>query len=252
MKNAIKTLGVDKVKDLVKKFADELEIPPHLHIEYVLNVCIIKSGLAPDINKKRDKKLSAEDCVKEWVKKFAQGYRKRISQKQAKPPQTKADTAVIRIIQKVAGCRAVGATHIMYAHRLGMSAENILGHLLEEFLFKKLAPAGWVMAWGSTITAVDFCNSAGEVLQVKNRDNTENSSSNKVRAGNEEISLWVRGNSKAGSTNWDDLKDLLHLPADIEGLSEDDFLKFIDAVLKNNPKVIALDSDSPYIKKGKK
>ena len=252
MKNAIETLGADKVKDLVNKFAKELKIPPHLHIEYALNVCIIKPGLAPDINKKREKKLSAEGCVKEWVKKFAQGYGKCISKQQAKPPQTKADTAVVRIIQKVAGCRAAGATRIMYAHRLGMSAENILGHLLEEFLFKKLASAGWVMAWGSTITAVDFCNSAGEVLQVKNRDNTENSSSNKVREGNEEISLWVRGNSKNGSTNWVDLKDLLHLPTDIKGLNEDGFLKFIDDTLKKNPNIIALDSDSPYIKKGDK
>ena len=45
-----------------------------------------------------------------------------------------------------------------------MSAENILGILLEEFLFEKLSPAGWAMAWGETVKHVDFCHKDGRLL----------------------------------------------------------------------------------------
>lgn len=250
MKNAIEKLGKQKVASLVKKFSKEFKIPKDLHIDYVLNACIAKPGLAPDMNKKRKKKLSEDECVRAWVKKFSDGYENRISQHSSKPPATKADTAVTHIIKKVTNCKEEDANKIIFAHRLGMSAENILGLLLEEFLFKKLSKAGWVMAWGSTISHVDFCNANADVLQIKNRDNSENSSSKTVRDG-EVIFLWVRGNSKTGETNWAQLKTLLQLPQTVTGLNEKNFEKYIEKILGDNPRILALDADNPWIKQGK-
>jgi carbonic anhydrase len=65
------------------------------------------------------------------------------------------------------------------------------------------------------------------VLQIKNRDNTENSSSSAIRNGTQ-IQKWFRSFSKKGGTNWDNLPELM------QGydLSESDFVAFVETYLK--------------------
>lgn len=67
-----------------------------------------------------------------------------------------------------------------------MASENIVGDLLERYLAEKLEPCGWIWCSGTSVKAVDFIHYDNEkdewgLLQVKNRDNTENSSSSKIR-----------------------------------------------------------------------
>ncbi len=73
----------------------------------------------------------------------------------------------------------------IYGHRIAMSAENLLGRLLEAYIADKIEPYGWIWCSGQIIFATDFikCNDAGQwfCLQVKNANNSENSSSSQIR-----------------------------------------------------------------------
>ena len=112
-------------------------------------------------------------------------------------------------------------------HRKAMAAENLLGGLLERYITARLEPYGWVWCCGNTVRAVDFLSAdLSFALQIKNRDNSENSSSSSIRHGTD-IQKWFRVFSKTGKTNWQ------RFPAQIEPeLSEEEFYGFI----RNYPK----------------
>ncbi|MGA9379990.1 MAG: SinI family restriction endonuclease, partial [Phormidium sp.] len=73
----------------------------------------------------------------------------------------------------------------IYGHRIAMSAENLLGRLLEAYIADKIEPYGWIWCSGEIVFATDFIKCSGEgkwiCLQVKNADNSENSSSSQIR-----------------------------------------------------------------------
>lgn len=251
MKNAIEALGGEKVYKQIMTISRTMNVPASLHIDYVCNVCCGNPEIAPDMNKGKKKNLlSVEECMKVWVEKFLHGYNERISQRTSKMPGTVPDTAVDIIIKiGLAKLSDKQVSEIIYAHRLGMSAENILGLLLEEFLFEKLSPAGWVMAWGETVKHVDFCHQDGRLLQIKNRNNSENSSSSKVRDG-KPIKKWFRVNANNGKYQWEKLSKIVG--PSVVGLNEEEFQKFITRTLKQNPAALAIEPQSPWISfKGK-
>jgi len=62
-----------------------------------------------------------------------------------------------------------------------------------------------------------------ENVQIKNSDNSENSSSKKVRKGTP-IKMWFRRFSKKYVYNWEEL----HVLMGSTDLSEENFLKFLD------------------------
>ena len=85
-------------------------------------------------------------------------------------------------------------------------------------------------------------------MQLKNKFNTENSSSSKVRTGtkiqkwNRLINKRVSGSNKAQS-NWPALQEIVYFQAEIDPeskneLSEVEFGKFLDYVSKKNPSII--------------
>ena len=115
-------------------------------------------------------------------------------------------------------------------HRLGMAAENILGSLLEEYISIHVQDHGWYCCWGNTVRHVDFCSKVGGLLQIKNRSNSENSSSNKVRAGTD-IVRWFRIDAASGETYWERLCQI----SGSQDLSEVGFKTFIQNTLKTNP-----------------
>lgn len=90
-----------------------------------------------------------------------------------------------------------------------MTIEGMVGNLLEEYLATILHPYGWYCCWGSTIDAVDFCKEDGSLLQVKTSNNSENSSSIRVRNGTE-IRIWFRRFfNKANTFNWVALNEII-------------------------------------------
>ena len=118
-------------------------------------------------------------------------------------------------------------------HRLSMAAENIVGDLLERYIASQLEPHDWVWCSGSVVKKVDFLGvksghaSKWTALQIKNRDNSENSSSSSVRDGTQ-IEKWFRTFSRTGKTNWENFPKVgVHA-----ALSEEAFQDFARAYLR--------------------
>jgi len=116
-------------------------------------------------------------------------------------------------------------------HQASMAAENKVGDLLELYLAEQLEPAGWFRCCCNIIKGVDFLKPGNPVilLQVKNRDNSENSSSATIREYLREhgcpveIVKWYRCKSADGTTCWQDFPG----NADESLASEEGFRKFI-------------------------
>ena len=95
-------------------------------------------------------------------------------------------------------------------HKKAMGAENAVGFYLEYYIASVLEKYGWTWCAGSIVDKVDFFkirhNGVPILIQIKSRDNTENSSSMKVREGTP-ILKWYRLESKTGRTCWEDFPD---------------------------------------------
>lgn len=116
-------------------------------------------------------------------------------------------------------------------HQMAMNAENIVGNLLEEYIHSVGRSFGWVKCFGETVEATDFLKKgAGKWLlyQIKNRDNSENSSSKKARKVVKdreglEIEMWFRCKARTGETNWANFPDQILR----SHLSESGFREFV-------------------------
>ncbi|MEH1862970.1 MAG: SinI family restriction endonuclease [Nostoc sp.] len=206
-------------------------------VKTVLSVCCDSPTLFPEITSWS----SNEDYITKWLKKYFGGYKNRPSKRTSKKIGTVSDKILDTIISvRLPTLSTDGINHIKYAHRLSMSAENILGLLLEEYLAEKLSFYGWYCAWGETINKVDFCTKKGELLQVKNRSNSENSSSSSVREGTI-IRKWHRVNAQNGAYYWKELNQLIGCA----NFSEEDFAAFVRQTIAENPAAFYVE-DSNY------
>ena len=181
-------------------------------------------------------------AIAKWLLRYHRGKEHRASKRLSKPPGTIADP----IIEEIIGARLSTLTagdlkKINYAHRLGMSAENILGLILEEYLADNLESHGWCCAWGETVKSVDFVHVDGRLLQVKNRSNSENSSSSAIRQGTE-ILKWHRIDANDGSFFWASLNEI----CGINSLSEASFIRFVRSTIKKNPDCLAIERKNTW------
>lgn len=203
----------------------------------ILKACYKNPGLSPSL-----KASTPEQLAGSWLRKYNNSYENRISRRIAQAPGTVADPIVNIIINaRLTGLTRDHLEQIKYAHRLSMSAENIQGLLLEEFLAEKLSDYGWYCCWGESMRHVDFCNVDGSLLQVKNRSNSENSSSSRVRI-NQPIEKWYRVDAKTGSYRWSYFNDKY----DTDSFSEENFVEFVRQVLFSNPSALAIEEDNPW------
>lgn len=227
MKKAIATLGHRKTKSIIKKVEKESRIPNHLHIDYIFKAICNDSGLAPDITLLPGcENLSDEERIKKWVNGFFDAYNTCHDRCLIKETQTIPDKALEVLLGAFYEWTNDELQNAINAHRIAMSSENIIGYILELFLAEKLKKYGWVMAWGNTVAHVDFCSKNGKMLQIKNRYNSENSSSRKVREKHK-IDLWYRIKS-SGKDNWEKLYKIIGNQASITSeLNEDKFLQYI-------------------------
>jgi len=120
-------------------------------------------------------------------------------------------------------------------HFLFMSAENRNGTILEEYLAQVLEPYGWIWCAGSSYRAIDFCYLGKNpiLLQVKNKYNTENSSSSAIRLGTT-IQKWNRLKRPRAKEpnktipNWDVLQKIVKADTELASqLSEEAYLNYI-------------------------
>ena len=151
-----------------------------------------------------------EDGLKILAERYFPSYRK--SDFPA-VPGTVPDEMVSIVMQEAYGYTAKQCEHIKIEHQHSMCAENCVGALLERYLDSILRQQGWHWCCGDFVKAVDFIriNTDGTwlALQIKNRDNSENSSSSAIRNGTP-IQKWFRSFSKSGETNWGNLPALMH------------------------------------------
>ncbi|WP_241522083.1 SinI family restriction endonuclease [Chimaeribacter californicus] len=142
-------------------------------------------------------------------------------------PNTIPDEMVGVVLQTTFDISPEKLSEIKDTHALSMGAENIIGDLLERYLAHELEPHGWIWCSGTVVKAVDFIKwEEGEnkwkMLQVKNRDNTENSSSSAIR-NNTDIIKWFRTFSKKIGSNWERFPD----EVSTKHLSEEKFRDFV-------------------------
>lgn len=147
-------------------------------------------------------------------------------------PATVPDTMVSVILNSHFDIHKDKLENAKELHSLSMSAENIIGDLLERYIASVIEDKGWVWCSGSTVKAVDFIkpptkdDNKWHFLQVKNRDNSENSSSSAIRLDTP-IVKWHRTFSKTGLTNWEAFPDI----GVSDSLSENDFIDFVKVYL---------------------
>ncbi|MBF2089735.1 MAG: SinI family restriction endonuclease [Synechococcales cyanobacterium K44_A2020_017] len=213
---------------------DQLFLEAH---RTILTACYRNPGLSPPLKAKTPELLATA-----WLKRYNDSYEHRISRRISQPPSTVADPIVSVIIHaRFTELTTAHLEQIKYAHRLSMSAENIQGLLLEEFLAEQLADYGWYCCWGESIRHVDFCNIDGSLLQVKNRSNSENSSSSRVRI-NQPIEKWYRVDARTGSYRWSYFNDKYNT----DRFSEENFVAFVQQVLHSNPEALAVETNNPW------
>jgi hypothetical protein len=151
--------------------------------------------------------------------------------KKPKPPETVTDRIVEMVLQQWFEHPQEKLEDISRTHKDAMGAENIVGDLLERYLANRLEPVGYVWCSGSVVKKIDFIrvfSSKVELLQIKNRSNSENSSSKSVRDGTN-IRMWFRAFSHKDVFNWDNFPDERNKLL----LSEDGFRKFVTGYLRS-------------------
>lgn len=240
LKQALQNLGVERSTATAKRIADELGVNWSAGAGVVFQAIIDDFERVPgNIGGSRD---DEESVIRKWLLKYQGGENSRASLRTSNPPGTVADPIIEEIVgSRISRLSAKDLNKITYAHRLSMSAENILGLLLEEYLAVNLQDYDWFCAWGETVKSVDFVHKDGRLLQIKNRSNSENSSSSTVRQGTK-IEKWFRIKADRIEYMWNGLNEI----CGTTHLSESSFTSFVRKTLTENPGCLAVEESSPW------
>jgi len=243
---AIESLGPSDAKSIAQEIAAEIEIPYETEAAFVFEEILrCDDSIPKPLGARTD---NERDVIKKWLLKYKRGRDCRPSLRTTAPSNTTPDEVIEDILtSKMQGLDEQDLEKIYFAHKVGMSAENILGSLLEEYLYNIFRELHWHCAWGSTVKSVDFVHEDGRLLQIKNRSNSENSSSRKAR-DNTSIQLWYRIDSDTGVTYWGQLCDLIGVinESDRGYLSEEPFREFVRNTIAANPNCIFVDEENPW------
>jgi len=173
------------------------------------------------LSKKKAKELSLisndENALRRFLKKLLQSYfNKRKARIALRESQTVPDPAVDTALEAFGNIPRKDLKVFSKHHRWSMAAENKVGDLLETYLAEVLEPKGWIWCCGNFITGIDFFKPSLDpnkhiLLQVKNRSNSENSSSKSIRELVEirgcpvPVLIWFRCRATDGRTCWNQL-----------------------------------------------
>jgi len=165
----------------------------------------------------------------EYIRRQAENLIKSREPRAPSPPSTVPDEMVSFIINKYFEVPEEELERAVELHNLSMGAENLIGDILERYIASVVEEHGWVWCCGAMVKAVDFIFQKPDgkwlALQVKNRDNSENSSSSAIRKGTE-IEKWFRTFSKKKGDNWENFPKIVESP-----LSEKGFRNFVEKYL---------------------
>ena len=173
--------------------------------------------------KKKKPNLNEVSGVTELAEKY---FTSKFTKVSPSIPTTVPDEMVSLILKKFYKHPQENLKNRQIEHQHSMAAENMVGELLERYIDSILSKHGWVWCCGALVKHVDFIKKEGDVyqlLQIKNRDNSENSSAKAIRDGTT-IQHWFRTFSRTGRTNWDSFPD----KALKSHLSEAGFLSYVE------------------------
>lgn len=230
-------------------YAKSLE--PHFtydELDIIFEVALKSRGLFPGFN------LSGNNTVSAYLLRWVSDYRAAIinppSSRIANAKSACSDPAIRQIVMVTQNLSLQDASEQEKHHNLFMSAENIQGNLLEEYIAVNTRPYGWIWCAGTTLRAIDFCNRDGSVLlQIKNKSNTENSSSSNIREGTA-ILRWYRLGTRTiqkklyPAYKWDLLNRMIneHKTAGFQlppcSMNEEQYVQFITNIANRNPQII--------------
>ena len=183
-------------------------------LDKIFSVMLLNRDRFPGVVVSEDNNLQL--YLTRWVKGYCDAMSCLPSRRIASPKTSCTDPAIRIIVQHTQRCSEEMAVNGEYIHNLFMSAENVQGNLLEEYIAINVRPYGFLWCNGNIMRAVDFCNTSGSVfLQIKNKNNTENSSSSHIREGTT-IKKWYRlgtrteYGSKKPVFKWMDLNDIIN------------------------------------------
>lgn len=222
-----------------KEIATELGTVWDERLELILSFCLREPARwFPSRGKK--KIASAADVDDRYLQQYiGRYYREREGFVVLQPVATKKDPAVDEVLKAFEKVPPEDLERIGDAHRLSMQAENKIGELLERYVSTVLERRGWIWCCGETMKSVDFiknaCEEEPKLLQIKNRSNSENSSSSAIRQGTS-IEKWYRTNSTNGKTRWELLPDNPESEED-ERCTEEGFYEFVKAEARRKPPV---------------
>lgn len=198
---------------------------PDLVAEYasVIEFLGTQPGLARTSKKKNAPAPGSPDYIRFHAASFANGR----NLKAPSSPSTVPDEMVSFVLHHYFDVPKGDLKRVKDEHLLAMASENIVGTILEHYIASVAEDFDWIWCSGEMVLAVDFIKRPKSrtddwrMLQIKNRDNSENSSSSKIRAGTK-IEKWYRTKSRTGETMWDVFPDnnLRH------HLSEEGFVDF--------------------------
>ncbi|EOD0393187.1 SinI family restriction endonuclease [Salmonella enterica subsp. enterica serovar Infantis] len=220
---------VKNAEELAKQKMDNIN--PELSEKFQLLIKFL-SRFPESCSNPRSKQVRKNFGKAEHIEYLAQNFNESRLPKKPTPPTTIPDEVVSLVLNVSFDIPQENLNRIKEEHRLSMASENIVGDLLERYLAEKLEPCGWIWCSGTSVKAVDFIHYDNEkdewgLLQVKNRDNTENSSSSKIR-DNTPIKKWFRTFSQRDATNWENFPD----EVSSKDLNEDDFRAFVESYLR--------------------
>lgn len=217
-------------------------------LDYIFNVALNNPSFFPNINLTGQQ--SPEAYIDRWIKGYYDAIHNPPSKRTANPKSACTDPAIAVIVKATQGMTSAESTIGENNHNLFMSAENIQGNLLEEYIASKVRPYGFLWCDGNVLRAIDFCNTNGSLLlQIKNKSNTENSSSSNIREGTS-IEKWYRLGTRTRNGirypayKWPVLNELInqnrseghHLPPC--NMTEDDYELFLTNIATTNQNLI--------------
>lgn len=235
----------NKLRSAYKKYRDVYNVSHDLDI--IFNIALKDKKRFPSINLGGGD-MTYERYIERWIKSYSDAENNLPSKHRANPKASCSDPAVKKLVEIATGINEKEANAQERHHNLFMSAENIQGDLLEEFIAINIRKFGWLWCKGNILRAIDFCNEGGSVyLQIKNKSNTENSSSSAIRVGTE-IKKWYRlATSKQGGIcfpayKWESLNNIINehnSSQDKCNLSEEMYIKFVSKVAAENKLIVS-------------
>lgn len=220
------TSFIPNVKEIAKRAMDSVDPSLSDKFSIIIEFLSDNPAAASTLKGKEQPIVGTE----EYIIASAVNFKKGRDPRTPLPPSTMPDEMVSIILHEYFEVPLEDLRKAEEWHRLSMGAENIVGDLLERYIAEVIEVHGWVWCSGSVVKAVDFIyldsQNVWQSLQIKNRDNTENSSSAAIRNGTT-IQKWFRTFSKKKGTNWNNFPS-------VEGkssLSEEGFKLYVENYL---------------------